>query len=72
MDREKKKNIPKVLVDLRMQHYTDKRNLKIQQIKEVIIILFIWFIYILGKIIVNLRARKWKQAGNKFSTKLSN
>jgi hypothetical protein len=30
MERERKKQVPKVLVDLRMQHYKDKRDLKIK------------------------------------------
>jgi nucleotidyltransferase/DNA polymerase involved in DNA repair len=34
-EREKKKNIPQVLVDMRMQHYEEKRKQKLALIKEV-------------------------------------
>lgn len=33
LERERKKTVPKVLVDLRMQHYNDKRKSKIEMIK---------------------------------------
>lgn len=33
--RERKKNIPKVLIDIRMAHYEEKRKQKINLIKEV-------------------------------------
>jgi hypothetical protein len=34
-ERERKKNIPKVLVEIRMAHYEEKRKKKIRLIKEV-------------------------------------
>lgn len=34
-ERERKKNIPKVLIDIRMAHYEEKRKDKIRLIKEV-------------------------------------
>ena len=33
--RERKKNIPKVLIEIRMAHYEEKRKEKIRLIKEV-------------------------------------
>jgi len=38
--RERKKNIPKVLIDIRMAHYEEKRKEKIKLIKEVTSLLF--------------------------------
>ena len=35
-ERERKKNVPKVLIDIRLQHYEEKRKAKIKLIKEVI------------------------------------
>jgi len=34
MERERKRTVPPVLVELRMKHYVDKRNQKISLIKE--------------------------------------
>jgi hypothetical protein len=34
-ERERKKNIPKVLVEIRMAHYEEKRKEKLRLIKEV-------------------------------------
>lgn len=34
-ERERKRNVPQVLVDIRVQHYEDKRKEKIRLIKEV-------------------------------------
>jgi hypothetical protein len=34
-ERERKKNVPQVLVDIRLQYYKDKRMEKIKMIKEV-------------------------------------
>lgn len=34
--RERKKNIPRVLVEIRMAHYEEKRKAKLKLIKEVI------------------------------------
>jgi hypothetical protein len=33
--RERKKNVPQVLIDIRLQYYKDKRMEKIKMIKEV-------------------------------------
>jgi hypothetical protein len=35
MERDRRKVVPKELIKLRMDHYKDKRMLKIKQIKEV-------------------------------------
>ena len=35
MQRERKKTVPQVLVDMRMQYYADKRKEKLKMIKEV-------------------------------------
>lgn len=38
MERERKKNVPKVLVDIRMSHLEDKRKAKFRLIKEVLLL----------------------------------
>lgn len=43
--RERKKVIPKVLIDIRMAHYEEKRKEKINLIKEVITKIFLLVIY---------------------------
>jgi hypothetical protein len=35
MERDRRKQVPKELIKLRMDHYKDKRELKLKQIKEV-------------------------------------
>ena len=37
--RERKRNVPKVLVEIRMKHYDEKRKEKIRLIKEVRLIM---------------------------------
>jgi hypothetical protein len=35
IERDRRKNVPKELVQIRMDHYNEKRDYKIKQIKEV-------------------------------------